>query len=546
MLNAVPAYDVFVSRFSAAVNSDHNAGTFRFGNNAYANFLTSPFMRPVLDTGISISRLNIVLGTSKEQLVFLDHSQRVSKSVRLGLSYHSIASLGFLQYQLTKNRSFGLDFVFSRNFYSCDIDYCYHKVDAQENGGILPGQKTEGITKGSFDLLLVNLAGEKWISARHDIRVDQKFLLSPDSAKVRFVIEANSNLSKQGWSYTGTVDSVFYKNSFLDTLVSFDTAAVVNYKNAISFHVLQNSTSCNSSVDYAGGIANQYLFIKEDSIGFFSSINTAFARLNYLKNRSRVFIEGDLTLSGKLNKNDKSIAGGVVVGFDTAILNDISISYGFSDLAPEYALNRLVSNHFIWNNNFENVENQQITSEATFLNSRLCIFGKFQYAKKAIYLNDDVVPIQSTGNVNVSEYGLKWNFLFWKKIGFSGQVTSMNSSKDFIRLPRLSTYSRISYKNHFFKNALLAEIGFAAIYKEAYFGNAYMPALGMYYLQNSVKVDGHPYLHFFANFTIGSAQLFLKVEHWNNGLFGGNSFAGPYYPAPPRTLKFGLIWTLRN
>ena len=75
----------------------------------------------------------------------------------------------------------------------------------------------------------------------------------------------------------------------------------------------------------------------------------------------------------------------------------------------------------------------------------------------------------------------------------------------------------------------------------SYYANAYMPALGLYYLQNEKKIGNYPFIDFFFNMKIKRARIFFKTEHVNSG-FMGAYYLAPHIPAPDRCIKLGINW----
>ena len=174
--NSFSKYDVLISKPNCGYSNIYNVpGVFNYGYHAYSLYLDNAISKPLLDTGISISKLNILLGTNREQIVFLDHSQRISKNIKIEVSYHSIVSLGFLTNELSKSKSFDLDLYCTKKFYQNNFGFHYRKIDVEENGGIVEGQKTAGLTKNKFDLLAVQLNSDKSYSSINN------FFLQPNN-----------------------------------------------------------------------------------------------------------------------------------------------------------------------------------------------------------------------------------------------------------------------------------------------------------------------------------------------------------------------------
>ena len=302
----------------------------------------------------------------------------------------------------------------------------------------------------------------------------------------------------------------------------------------------------NNSADISLGVNNDYFKIKQNSYVFYPDILSAFFRVNYRLKSFKVNAGADCNIAGDINNGDNSLFYKFNYRSKSRVLSDLNLGMLFSITSPAYIFQNLSTNHFQWENDFKKIQSQNINAEAGFFNNLIYLFGSYSNFRNYIYLNENVSPIQSEQVAGIVSVGLKWNTIFFNRIHLSGMISTQKSDAFFVRVPEFNSYSRLSYKNHFFDNALLAEIGIACLFTSSYYSDAFVPSIGQLYIQNKVKTEGYPYFNFFANFTIGSAQIYLKVEHFNNGITGGSSMVGAGYPAPPRTLKFGLIWTLRN
>ena len=137
---------------------------------------------------------------------------------------------------------------------------------------------------------------------------------------------------------------------------------------------------------------------------------------------------------------------------------------------------------------------------------------------------------------------LKKNF----KIGrfhLDNTVVYQISSNDSIALPSLWSRHQLYYQNYLFKNALYTQIGLDIRYNTNYYANAYAPATGQFYYQNTDLLQYYPHLDFYVSFRVKRARLYGLVRHLNQGFPGQEGyFAAPFYPIADRSFHFGLSW----
>lgn len=543
-----PLYDVFISRWYALYQPVfYQAGDYRSGIRAYSNYLAVNSTLPLPDSAKSLSQLDILLGSKREQVFFLTHHQRAGKNSDFTLSYNSIVSEGFLKHQFGKMKGFSLRYNLELKRYRISPFYTFRKVDSEENGGMVPGADTKGFSKSDFQTLAVNLnQGERKLK-NHRAGIIHAFDIlknnSEDSLTTSSLsLDLEHVYELRGWSYNGPADTSFYNNIYLDSVLTSDSSGYKLFKNtaALSYKStgkIQYLISAGASFD----ITEQ----KTDSIKDNLSFTTPFLKL-YLEQKN--FNAGAIyrrVLSDDYLKDDQSLILNLRYMINNKFFNSLEFTFKRSELSPAYQDQYYLSNHFTWTNNFIKEDFQEISGIANLFNNHLSITGGIKNYDHPVYYNHDAAPFQYESKVNVAFAGVQADIIAGKWRIFS-HLLWQNSDKHVIPLPEFLNYSRVSYTGEFFKKALKAEFGFESVFISSYRIPGFMPATAQYYLQSEETETGPPVVHVFTNLSIGTAVIFLRLEHIGHGLTGNEYFAGPGYPVPPRTLKFGLRWTLIN
>jgi len=203
------------------------------------------------------------------------------------------------------------------------------------------------------------------------------------------------------------------------------------------------------------------------------------------------------------------------------------------------------ANQFRWSNDFQ-TENYLLGSTRFDLwNGRFSVFVDAAKVARWVYMNESAVPVQATGHVSLLKSGLQWNET-WRKWNFSLCMLHASTGGASVRYPKWSYWSKVYYKASFFKKALKAEVGLSAYGTDAFEAMGFMPITGERFLQSGFSCGGDPVIDAFFHAGIGCATLSLVVQRVNDGIFGGEYFVVPGYPAPPRTFKFVLRWRLFN
>jgi outer membrane cobalamin receptor len=168
--------------------------------------------------------------------------------------------------------------------------------------------------------------------------------------------------------------------------------------------------------------------------------------------------------------------------------------------------------------------------------------GRVQVLDRHIYLNRQAHPEQTSGTVRVLH--LFTNFdLNPGKFNLIGSINYQTSDNDtIISLPKLSARLKFTFTQVLFKGTATVQPGFSISYNTPYYANAYMPALRAFYLQNTKKIGGYPYVDVFLGLKVKRSNLF--VRYTNLYAFAGDHsyYTVPGYPQRDPTFYFGVSW----
>ena len=542
-------YDVLISRFTTQESkpefSFYDHGLMGFRPYLYLN--REPLK---LDTGIAISKVAVVLGTKREQILFIEHVQRVSKRFMANLAYNSIIGEGFLLHQFTKFGGFSGGLSYNSKYYSASADYKFRRVKADENGGIVPGQSISNLSQSDYALLVINLKDAESVAKVHTIQVKQFANLLTDStesiySQLRFKLQNDYQVYSR--SYSDIADTTgFYDAYLLDSATTFDTTSFRMLNNSASLIFNRNNSSSNVNFTFESGC---YFFnVTERLLNStkYDNLLSPFLILNGNLKQFDFNLNYRHSFSADRFNNDFQFFSSLGYNFNSKILSKVSIDAGSSSLEQSAFSLNYISNNFIWQNIDLNKESRSNFAAKLFLlDNHLQFFASTVMYSDYIYFNQLALPDQFNKDFSVNSFGAAYSFEIGK---FETELNyrNQNSSNEIYRVPENYANARFAFKSNLFKNATQAEFGTSFTYFSSYKANAYMPATGVSYLQDDTEIGEAMQLDLFINFQISSAILSLKIERINQGLFGNELYAGPFMPSPPRTLKFGLIWKLRN
>lgn len=205
------------------------------------------------------------------------------------------------------------------------------------------------------------------------------------------------------------------------------------------------------------------------------------------------------------------------------------------------------SNHFRWENpDFKKIISIDVKGRIALPKRDISLGVQFQNITNYVYLNKECLPTQYDGSIQVLSVDLTANLKAWKFHLDTKAVYQLTGNREILPLPDFAVYGNFYFMDKYFK-VLTVQLGVSARYHTAYYANAYMPALGQFYLQDKVLIGNYPEMNVYANFHLKTVRFFVQYYHFNKGLFGINNYlAMPGYPINPGTFQFGLSWNFWN
>ena len=221
----------------------------------------------------------------------------------------------------------------------------------------------------------------------------------------------------------------------------------------------------------------------------------------------------------------------------------IMAAAGFRNYSEYYQYRYYESNHFKWSDlDFNNSLALDIKGRIGLPKRDISVGVQFQNLTNYVYLNEKCLPTQYDGNIQVLAVDVLAKLRAWRFYLDVQAVYQLTGNQDILPLPDVGLYGNFYYKDRFFK-VLTVQLGASVRYHTAYYGNAYMPALGQFYLQKDLLIGNYPEMNVYANFHLKTVRFFVQYYHLNKGLFGGTNYLSmPNYPINPGTFQFGLSW----
>ncbi|MCW3084654.1 MAG: hypothetical protein JWP12_2020 [Bacteroidetes bacterium] len=530
---------------------------FNYCKNNYSAYFYNPHQLKFYNTRTPYTDLLYVMGTKGEQNFKMTFSYNVKKNWNITADFFRLRSTGVYERQTTFENYIALstNYKSKNNRYWLLGSVIYNGEKNQENGGIKEDSTFDSGKSIDQQLLRMNLSYATRSQVNRNVYLKQIINLgkkSTDTSDTKVIIPESRFILSSTYddNYLRFEDSQsdmlsgYYSNLYYDSTQTADSTYFRKIENELEWKRLDNNKH-RGLVDLLGvgfSVKHQLVFIRQKDIDtVFNNIIAGVQFYNtYSKHAFWWNLSGNYVASG-YNKNDYQ---GVFV-FRKKLadsLLDVTVKGESRSQTADFIYSQYRSNNFIWNNNFEKM--QQSGAEISFKISKyhLDVIGAVNSYTNVLYFDNYAVPRQYTGTLPVFSVILKKDFILWNW-HLNNRITYQKTPElSVIRLPELVLEHSLYYENDLIHKALRLQVGASVYYSTAYYADAYMPVTGEFYLQSQRKYGDYPFIDFFINAKIKTVRIFFKIDHLNSGLNSGSYILTPGYPYPGRTFKLGLSW----
>ncbi|PIE81886.1 MAG: hypothetical protein CSA15_00280, partial [Candidatus Delongbacteria bacterium] len=477
--------------------------------------------------------------------------------INVGLKYHSIKTDGNFIHSESKIKDFNFWQSYTKKRYQNYFSIIHNASNAQEFGGFKndsvyeSGQRIENIA--------VNLNSASSKTRHQEIKYTHEFHLGKMSYDtIKNETDTIINISHLGnWSlcqdlafsrnwrlYTDNPEENFYNTILLDSTSTSDSIA-------------KNNLSINTGVLYA--MQKDSLF----SVKIFGGVNHLFYKAHIANLDTLIQSHGliakatgkfkDYTFSANLNagiigRNQGDISMHLQAGYSPKSFkhNVFLFSVNTASSTPDFFYEHYSSNHFYWNQDLK--KEHSIKTEANYLNQKwhLNVYLRHALINQMIYINENGVPAQHNGSINISNAGIGKTF-YLRNFGLHTNVCYQYlSEQSAIRLPEILVKGGIFYENKIFNRNMTLRFGVDARYYNKYYSYAYIPATGFFAVQNQKKTGGTPLIDAYLNFKVKRFRAFLRYSNMGQSLFKVKTYSLLHYPERPSGFYFGISWEFYN
>ncbi len=488
------------------------------------------------------------------------HSQNVNKDFNFTFLYNQGRSIGHYRRQENKNSAIGLYSSYTSDKWLTHGAIIFNRVENQENGGLIIEGEEDLNTYDETETYLVNL-----LNAHSEIK-NTTFQLTNEYRVGKTIEEEDEegNILETFIPRTGFMHQIeysgnqriyvdedrgedYYSTVFLDTLATNDS---IKYNRLTNIFQIRFYEAPDRKYTFG-----KRAFIGHDQIAVTMPVNdTTMVKENYNNTfvgggifrdegkfwrwggKGKIYLtgyrSGQTELSAYLYKP-------IRIGKDTM---SFQVDGELNTIVPDYFQQKFTSNHYKWDNRFDNINEMIIRSKITSQRYKLTVGVNYALIGNYIFNNESALPQQGGSEMLVvSAYAKKdIETRHWL---IRGQVNwQKGNQENYLHLPDLMVYGSLNYKTVISK-VLKTRLGVDVRYHSEFYADAFDPATGRFYWQNQEKIGNFPMVDLHVNLKLKRTRAFFQWLNAAAGLLDGNYWAAPTHPYYRRTFRLGVAWS---
>lgn len=494
------------------------------------------------------------------------HTQNLAPSFNLNFTYRRYGGKGMLPKEDTDNRTLTITANYLGEKYIMHAGYISQSVKRTENGGLIDDRMVLDTTVEETKALEYHLQ-----NANNHLRRGTFFLTHSYGVPIRWSKNDTTAAGEGTVTYLGhTFDYSAYSKKYTDEIELGDSTARSFYNNMFllsptaSYDSIRASSLENkfflriqpwakdaviSKLD--GGIGHQFMTIYNFKPNFYTqgrrndTYNNIFLFFGAQGNFKKYFrwdANARYNLSGYY-ANNFSLDG--KAGFSFYPHKEgihLTAKINLENKRPNWFNNSYFSNHYQWQNNFDNITETTLEGHLEIPRYKISAFAGYSVINNPIYYGIQGNVAQHKDLVTVFAAYVQKNF----KLGFlhlnNRVLFQMSSNNEVIPLPEISANLKYYMQFQLVKNVLTAQIGADVTFNTPYYAQAYSPALGVFHNQNDREIGNYPYLDAFVNLQWKRASIFVKYLNAAQGWPDGDYFSAHHYIRPESAIKIGVHW----
>lgn len=500
-------------------------------------------------------------GDKKEELnVHILTTQNITPKFNLTLGAEKFSGNGQMQNSTTTTRNLKVTMNYLGDVYAVHGGWLATFLTRTESGGFRDNSMIRDTTVDSREIE-VNLASASNVIRKNTVFVNQSWRINfgNDSLTTAFIghtMDFSDYKKIYADKITDAYGKKFYNDVFLlDPTTSADTMKVDKLDNKVFIRLQPwKDGSILSKID--AGVGDKLLFYRDyysteefkgsktltqNNIYAYAGLKGMFKQYFNWNARGRIFFAGP-------QAGDFDVDAAMTVNFypfRKARKSPLSIGVNFhTDLnEPDHYEQRIVANHFSWDNNFAKQSTTRVGGNIDIPYWKLHLDVGYSLLANALYYDRYAVIRQCPHPVNVISADLRKEFVLWWFHFDNHILFQYSSDHEVYPVPAVSLNLRYYFEFNVVKQVMKMQIGASCLYDTKWRMPDYNPELGVFFNQMDQWYGCSPYIDVFLNIQWKRACIFLKVENVNQGWPKPiDYFTANNYIHSQRGFKFGIFW----
>lgn len=528
------------------------------------------------------SSIYYVNAGEKEQVLKLIHTQNIKRNWNFGANYNRIGANGFYTHQRGDdlNATIFTWYESPSKRYNLWVDAVFNTLKAQENGSVLNDTIFSPNNVSLVDKMAeaVRLTSAKQLWRKNSFLLKQSYFVGRiDTTGInttQSILPTNKithTLTYTKSQYSFKKDEVDRYNVFpqklpgsekpVDLVFTNDSTSVKHLQNEFvySFFLRAKGNSIiKNELKIDAGIRHDFYQFAQMGISrdksFFYNRTSAFQNISLLGSLGYRFSNRiDLNLDVQQIFQGNNTGDFLYEAKSNILLSNkagrIALGAYIQNKSPEEIYMRYYGNYFDWDKRKDFDRTKTANLSFNYLNDFLQLDASLNYYLITGYLyfketgtNNGIAPMQQGGDINLLKLSVGKKFTFRGIHLDTYVVYQKTDNEDVLRTPEIYTFNSV-YKDWTLFKVLKTQVGFDVRYNTSYKSAGYSPAVSQFYNTESGHVfSSKPVVDVWLKAGLRRANLFLKYDYANQGLFSKGYYTIDRYPMPDRLLKMGLTW----
>jgi len=520
--------------------------------------------------------LYFVSAGQKEQLFRAIHTQNIKRNWNVGVNFNRGDSRGFYSRQRGDNLNVAIFSWYQSpsKRYNMWASAIFNTMRAYENGSTVATNLFDpNYSKIAREAEPIKLSDARNLYRKNTVFLKQTYYVGriDTSANVNNAVLPTNKVS---YTFEYNNDSFdFYKNGadvnnvlppgIASTVFTNDSTHVKHLKNEFIYSFFlrpKNSSVIKNELKVDAGVRHdyyrhEYLGIKQDGTNYEQS-RFAYQNITILGAAGYRFsnnIDFNLDLQQILQGEN---AGDYLYEAKSKILlsktiGRIELGAYVQNQTPSAIFNYYHGNHYQWTNtDFKNTKIANLSFN--YINDKygFTAGAKYYLTSNYVYFAADhtngttaILPKQATADISLIRLDLSKKTRFGRFVIENYLAYQKTDKNAILRTPEFYTYNSLYFDNTFFK-VLKANVGFDVRYNSEYANYLYSPATAQFYIdeRNPTNLSSKPIVDVFFKANLKRANIFVKYDFVNQGLFQKGYYTVNRYPMQDALLKFGVSW----